>query len=140
MILNFNFVHLPQYNNALNSRYHKVDIIPKTLCFGKGGLATFFSRFVHPSKPIREKYPNQTKMHNIENLVLIVEGKNKIRRNSGVSNVYMFLHADFEGFEFYAARKYVHLTKEGREVDFFVCDEDEEDDELLPVSESTVLV
>ena len=43
--------------------------------------------------------------------------------NSGVSNVYMFSHADFGGVEFYAARRYVHLTKEGREGDFFVSEE-----------------
>ena len=36
-------------------------------------------------------------------------------RNRGVSNVYKFLHADFEGVEFYAERRDVNLTKEGRE-------------------------
>ena len=45
--------------------------------------------------------------------------------NSGVSNVYTFLHADFEGVEFYAARRYVNLTKEGREEELFVSDEEE---------------
>ena len=78
---------------------------------------------VHPIKPIRKKYPNRTKIHKLENLVLIAEDKNKIRRNGDVSNVYMFLYADFEGVEFYAARQYVHLTKDVREEDFFVVDE-----------------
>ena len=31
----------------------------------------------------------------------------------------MFLHADFEGVEFYAVRRYVHLAKEVREEDLF---------------------
>ena len=47
--------------------------------------------------------------------MLILEDEKKIRRNSVVSNVYTFSHADFEGGEFYAARRYAHLTKEGRE-------------------------
>ena len=73
------------------------------------------SRLIHPSKPIREKYSNRPKTHKLENLVLITEVKNKIRRNSGLSNVHMLSHADFEGVEFYAAGWYVHLTKEGIE-------------------------
>ena len=43
-------------------------------------------------------------MHKLENLMLISEAKKMIRKNSGVSNVYMFLHADFGGVEFYDAR------------------------------------
>ena len=46
--------------------------------------------------------------------MLIAEEENKIHINSGVSNVCMFSHADFKGVEFYAARKYVDLKKEGR--------------------------
>ena len=63
-----------------------------------------------------------------------------IRRNSGVSNVYTFLHADFGDVKFYAARRYVHLPKGRREEDFFVSDEEEEEDEVLPVSELPLLV
>ena len=97
-------------------------------------------RFIHPNKLISEKYPNFPKRHKLDNLVLIVEDENKIQRNSGVSNVYTFLHADFKGVEFYAARQYVHLKKEGREEDFFVSVEDEEDYQVLSVSELTLLV
>ena len=57
--------------------------------------------------------------------MLIAEANNKIRKNSGKSNVYIFLHANFEGIEFYAARRYVNLAKEGRYEDFFLSDEDE---------------
>ena len=52
--------------------------------------------------------------------MLIAEAENMIRRNSGVSNVYKFLHAYFEGVNFYPARRYVNLTKKGIEEDFFV--------------------
>ena len=55
--------------------------------------------------------------------MLIEEYENKIRRNSGVSNVYTSYHADLEGVEFYAPRRCIHLKKEGREEDLFVSDE-----------------
>ena len=54
-------------------------------------------------------------MHKLENLVLTAEVKKTIRRNSGVINVYTFSHADFEGVEFCAARRYVSFPKEIRE-------------------------
>ena len=72
--------------------------------------------------------------------MLIVEAKKTIQRNSGVSNVYTFSHADFEGVGFYAARRCAHLTKEGREEDFFVNEEKEEEDEVLSVSPTTLVV
>ena len=70
------------------------------------------SRLVHPSKLIRENHPNRPKTQKLEKLALIAEYKNKIRRNSGVINVYTFLRVYFEGVAFYAARQYVHLKKE----------------------------
>ena len=97
----------------------------KTLCFGKGGLASCISRFIRAGKLIREKYTEFTKMHNLENLVLIAKDEKKIRINRGVSNVYTFSQEDFKGVEFYAARRYVHLTKYGREEDLFFSDEEE---------------
>ena len=92
----------------------------KSICFGKGGLSICISRFVQQNKPTREKYTNHPKKHKLKNLVLIAELENMIRRNRGVSNFYTFLHADFEGVEFYAARCYVNLKKEEREEDLFV--------------------
>ena len=46
--------------------------------------------------------------------VFITEAKKKIQRYSGVTSVYMFLHAGVEGVEFYAARRNVHFTREGK--------------------------
>ena len=94
----------------------------KSLCSGKGSLASCISRFINLSRPIIEKYPNPPKEHNLENLVLIAEAKNTIQINSGVNNVHKFLHADFKGVKFYSVRGYVNLTKEGRQEDLFVSD------------------
>ena len=64
---------------------------------------------------MRKNYLNRPKTHTLEKLVLVAEDEKTIQINSGVSNVYTFSHADFEGVEFYATRQYVNLTKEGRE-------------------------
>ena len=50
-------------------------------------------------------------MYKLDKLVLITEAENTIRINRDVSNVYTFLHPYFGGVDFYAARRYVHLTK-----------------------------
>ena len=52
--------------------------------------------------------------------MLIVGGETIININSGVINVYTVSHADFEGFEFYAARQYVNFKREVREEGFFI--------------------
>ena len=96
----------------------------KSLCFGEGGLASCTSWFIRPSKHIREKYLNCPKTHTIESFVLIAEAKNTIRRISSGSSVYRFLHADFEGVEFYPARRYVSLTKEIGEEYVFVSEKE----------------
>ena len=63
-----------------------------------------------PIKPIREKYSNHPKSRNIEKLELLAKAEKTIQRNIGVSNVYTFLHAYFEGVEYYAEKRYVHFT------------------------------
>ena len=71
--------------------------MPKTILFRKRGLAICISWFIHPSKPIKEKYPKITKTHKLDNLVLIAEAEKTINRNIGGNNVCKFLHAYFEG-------------------------------------------
>ena len=65
-----------------------------------GGLASCISEFIHPIKLIMEKYSNRVKTNKLNKLVFIAEAKKKIQRNSGVSNVYTFSHAYFEGVKF----------------------------------------
>ena len=73
---------------------------------------------MHPSKPIRDKYPNCINYHKLDKLVFIAEAKNMIQINSGVSNVYTFSNAYFEGVGFYAARPYVNFKNEEERRDY----------------------
>ena len=58
---------------------------------------------------------NHPSSYKFNNLVLISEDENTIRKNIIVGNVYTFLHADFESVEFYATRMCMNFTKEGIE-------------------------
>ena len=72
-----------------------------------------------------ENDTNCPKFHNLNNLVFIAEAKKTISKNSGVINVCIFLHVDFESVELYVARQYVNFTKEGKYEDFFFKKEEE---------------
>ena len=56
------------------------------LSFGVSGVVSCMSRFIHPSKLIREKYPNLPKAHKLEDLILIAESEISIRRGGGLAN------------------------------------------------------
>ena len=43
-------LHLPQYNNVLQSLHHKVNTMPETLFFGEGDIASCISQFFLPKK------------------------------------------------------------------------------------------
>ena len=54
---------------------------------------------------------NHPSSYKFNNLVLISEDENTIRKNIIVGNVYTFLHAYFESVEFYAIRMCMNFTK-----------------------------
>ena len=90
------------------------------LRFGVGRVVICMSRFIHPSKPICEKYPNRPKYHKLEDLILIAESEISIRRGGVLAKVYKFSHLNFLDVIFYAAKWYVHMKLEGSAEDFFV--------------------
>ena len=90
------------------------------LRFGVGGFVICMYRFIHPSKPIHEKYPNRSKAHKLEDLILIAESEISIRRGGGLAKVYNFSHLNFPDVIFYAAKRYVHITLEGPAEDFLL--------------------
>ena len=80
------------------------------LRFGVVGVVSCMSRFIHPSKPICEKYPNSPKAHKLEDLILIAESEISIQRGGGLAKVYKLSHLNFPDVIFYAAKRYVHMT------------------------------
>jgi hypothetical protein len=85
-----------------------------------GAIAWAMSKFVHPSKPICDQYPNQPKNHKLEGIILLREDDKVVRRGTDPIPVFLFRHKDFPDKEFYCARQYVHVTQEGPESSLFV--------------------
>ena len=55
--------------------------LPK-ICAGVGAVASVMSKFVHPSNLIRDKYPNRTKNHKMQGVVLVEEDMNVVQRGA----------------------------------------------------------
>ena len=88
--------------------------MPPKLRPGVGAIASCISRFIHPSKPIREKNPNRQKGHKLEGCIIIDQVEKTIKRGSEKPiPCYTFSHPDYDGIIFYASRHYVHVTTEG---------------------------
>ena len=82
------------------------------ICAGVGDVAPVMSKFVHPSKPIRDKYANRPKNHKLEGAVLVEEDVKVLRRGADLIPVFVFTHANFSDKKIYAAKQYIHVTQE----------------------------
>ena len=78
------------------------------------------SRYIHSSRPIREKYTNIPKGHKLEDLILVGESNMSLRRKGVTAPVYYFYRCDFPLVEFFAVRRYIHVMEEVPEEILFV--------------------
>ena len=96
--------------------------LPK-LRAGVGAVASVMSKYVHPSKSIRDKYPNLPKNHKLQGVVLVEVDAKFVRRGPNAIMVFVFTHFKFTDQQFYAAKQYIHATEEGEEDSLFVLAE-----------------
>ena len=98
---------------------------PKSLKLraGVGAIALVMSKFVHPSKSICDKYPNWPKNHKLRRFVLVEVDMKVVRKGSNVILVFVFTHLYFPNQQLYAAKQYIHVTKEGEEDSLFFLEE-----------------
>ena len=52
------------------------------------------SKFVHPSKPIRDKYPKRPKDNKLEGFVLVDVDVKVVRQGANAILVFVFAHSD----------------------------------------------
>ena len=90
---------------------------------GVGAVASVISNFVHPSKSIRDKYPNRPKNHKLHGVVLVEVDAKFVRRGANEIMVFVFTHFDFPAQKFYATKRYIHVTEEGEDESLFVLAE-----------------
>ena len=91
-----------------------------TLRAGVGAVASVISKFVHPSKPLCDKYPNRTNNHKLQWVVLVDIDAKVVRRGANVILVFVFTHSDFSDQKFYVAKQYIHMIKEVEDDIIFV--------------------
>ena len=91
---------------------------------GVGAVASVMSKFVHPSRSIRHKYPNRPKNHKLEGVILVEVDAKVVRRGADAILVFVFTHFDFPDKKIYAAKRYIHVTQDDEEDSLFVLAED----------------
>ena len=62
---------------------------------GVGSVASVMSKFVHPSNPIRDKYPNWAKNHKLQGVVLLEVDATFVRRGANAILVFVFTYFNF---------------------------------------------
>ena len=77
------------------------------LCAGVGAVAPVMSKFVHPSRSIHHKYPNQPKNHKLEGVILVEVDAKVVWRGADAILVFVFTHFDFPDKKIYAAKRYI---------------------------------
>ena len=87
-----------------------------------GAVASVISKLVHPRKPIRDEYPNRKKNHKLKGVFLVEVDAKVVRQEANAILVLVFTHSDFPGQQFYATKRYIHVTKEGEEDSLFVLE------------------
>ena len=69
------------------------------------------SRYIHPGRPICERYTNLLKGHKFEGLILVGE-RNMILRRKGVTlPVYYLFYGDLPDVEFFASQRYINVAE-----------------------------
>ena len=83
---------------------------PKLLA-GVGAVSSVMSKFVHPSRSILRKYPNRPKNHKLQGVLLVEVDAKVVRRGANAILVFVFIHFGFTDKQFYAAKRYIHVTQ-----------------------------
>jgi len=84
---------------------------------GTGAVVSILSKFVHPSKEVRDKYPVRAPTHRLEGCIVVREAIKTINRREQSSIV--FTHDDFPNVALYACSKHLKIVEEGPESAFF---------------------
>ena len=80
-------------------------------------------KFVHLRKPICNKYPNWPKNHKLQRFILVEVDTKVVQWEANAILIFVFTHSDFPDQQFYAAKRYIHVIKEGEEDSLFVLAE-----------------
>ena len=87
---------------------------------GISAVCRALSRFIHPSKHVKEVLTNCTHNHCLTNLVVIRKEMKKV--NNKIQMCIIFCHDDFPNEELYCCMRYCRVVREGAREHFFSCE------------------
>ena len=89
------------------------------ICARVGAVVSVMSKLVYPREPILDKYPNRPNNRKLEGVVLVEEELKVMRKSADAIPFFVFTNANFLDKQFYATKKYIHVTQEGTEESLF---------------------
>lgn len=84
---------------------------------GTGAVITVLLKMIHPSKHIRDKFPNLSDKQRLEGALVIQRELKTINRREQESIV--FRHEEFDNIELYASQRFCKIVEEGPATGFF---------------------
>ena len=96
----------------------------KRRTMGSGAVISVLLKMVHPSKHIRDKFPNLPDKQRLEGAVVLRKEVKSINRRE--QEAIVFRHDDFADVELYASQRFCRILEEGPTVDYFIHDEEME--------------
>lgn len=91
-------------------------MVRKKRC-GVGAVCSAYIKYLHPSKEIKDKYPNTTAQSRLEGLLAVRRGQTKVKGRE--QTCIFFRHDDLPGTDVYSVQRWVKVTKEGAAEHFF---------------------
>ena len=94
----------------------------KRRTMGSGAVISVLLKMVHPSKHIRDKFPNLPDKQRLEGAVVLRKEIKSINRRE--QEAIVFRHDDFTDVELYASQRFCRIIEEGSPPDYFVNDDE----------------
>jgi hypothetical protein len=91
--------------------------MPRKKCLGNGASVSAYVRFIHPSKPFRDKYLAEYDKARIGDLSVFGREEKTVQRRTVLC--VLLTQQDFPGESFYVAVRNIKVESEGPPDDFF---------------------
>ena len=92
----------------------------KRRTMGSGAVISVLLKMVHPSKHIRNKFPNLLDKQRLEGAIVLRKELKSINRQE--QEAIVFCHDDFTDIDLYASQRFCRIVEEGSPPDYFVND------------------
>ena len=85
--------------------------MPRSLRIGKEAKVSILINYLHPSRLVRDKYPNPLPGQRLEGCTVVGQGSRRI--SGGHQEAYVVRHPDFGDNDLYATKRWFKVIEEG---------------------------